>query len=111
MGCVRLLGVLHRGLLCAGVAALPEEDIFEGVGEARCQLEDMSELARAYSSSFSWPGSSVGSTGKICALVKTRGLYVSGKSKNRLLKDCEKSDLTIESENAVLQGLRKRRNA
>jgi hypothetical protein len=53
----------------------------------------------------------IGSTGKICALAKSRGLYVSKKSNNRLLKDCEKSDLTIEGENAVLQGRRKRRNA
>jgi hypothetical protein len=53
----------------------------------------------------------VGSTGKICALAKSRGLYVWEKSKNPLLKDCEKSDLTIEGENAVLQGRRKRRNA
>ena len=50
------------------------------------------------------------STGKMCTLAKTRGLYVSEKSANRLLKDCEKSEILIEGENAVLEGRRKARN-
>jgi hypothetical protein len=48
------------------------------------------------------------STGKICTLAETRRLYVSKKSEERLLRDCKKSDLTIEGENAVLQAPRKR---
>jgi hypothetical protein len=39
---------------------------------------------------------------KKCALAKSRGLYVSKKSADRLLKDCEKSHTLIEGENALL---------
>jgi hypothetical protein len=53
-------------------------------------------------------GTAIRSTGKICALAKSRGLYVSKKSEDRLLKGCEKSDHKIETENAVLQDPKKR---
>jgi hypothetical protein len=90
------------------VGALPEEDISEGVGAARCK--DVRGLRRVYSSSFSWSGSSLAPQEKY-AHLQNRGVYVWKKSKNRLLKDCEKSDPTIEGKNAVLQGRRKRQNA
>jgi hypothetical protein len=56
-------------------------------------------------------GAAIRSTGKICALAKSRGLYVWKKSLNRLPKDHEKSDRKIEGENAVLQDRRNRRNS
>jgi hypothetical protein len=49
----------------------------------------------------------VRSTGKMCALAKSRGLYVSKKRANRLLKDCKKSHILIEGQSAVLQARRK----
>jgi hypothetical protein len=51
------------------------------------------------------------STVKICALAKSRGLYVSETGTNHLLKDCGNGELTIEGENAVRRASRKRRNA
>jgi hypothetical protein len=52
----------------------------------------------------------ISSTGKICTLAKTRGLYVCKKGKNTLLKDCKISHLPTEGENTGLQAPGKPRN-
>jgi hypothetical protein len=46
----------------------------------------------------------------MCALAKSRGLYVSKKSENHLLEGYKNSDPPIEGENAVLQACGKARN-
>jgi hypothetical protein len=51
------------------------------------------------------------STGKICTLAKTRGLYVSEKIENHLPKDCESGDFLIGGEKALLQQCKKTRKS
>jgi hypothetical protein len=68
-----------------------ENEATSAICGARSGAKELRELGLVVS--CQGQRTAIRSTGEMCTLARTKGLYVSKKSEDRLLKDCEKSDL------------------